>query len=490
MTNFDFDPQSITVPKGHFIDGEAVHSGDSYISVARPSDGEVYADLPVGDEALVDRAVQSAKTAFQKSGWATCAPRERAAVLRKLGALIERDAVELAQLEAVGSTRPISQALTGDVPYLAETFRYFAELADKHGGYVAATQSSRFGYIATEPYGVIGAVLPWNFPLCMAGWKLGPILASGNSVILKPSELTPFSVLKLAALAIEAGIPKGVLNIVQGDGAQTGSLIVRHKEVAKVTFTGSTRAGAAIMSDAANSGIKPVTLELGGKSPQVVFEDCDLALAANCIARAILSNAGQECVAGSRVLVHKNIADQLTEALQSKLSHVNPGMTWSANAQYSPIISSRQLALIHAVVQQSAAAGGEILSGGAAFEGAHQQFYKPTLITHVGRENPAVIQEIFGPVLTLQTFEEDEEAVALANDSVYGLAAGVYTRDLSRSLTLTKKLEAGTIWVNRYGRSDDFNIPTGGFKSSGFGKDLGYEAFEACLRSKSVLIDI
>lgn len=490
MANFDFDPRSITVPTGHFIDGEAVHSGHNALPVARPSDGQVYAELPIGDEALVDRAVQSAKTAFQKSGWSTCAPRERAAVLRKLGALIERDAVELAQLEALGSTRPITQALTGDVPYLAETFRYFAELADKHGGYVAATPASRFGYIATEPYGVIGAILPWNFPLCMAGWKLGPILASGNSVILKPSELTPFSVLKLAALAIEAGLPKGVLNIVQGDGATTGSLIVRHHAVSKITFTGSTRAGAAIMADAAGSGIKPVTLELGGKSPQVVFEDCDLELAANCISRAILSNAGQECVAGSRVLVHKNIAGQLTQALQSKLAQVRPGLTWSASSQYAPIISSRQLSLIDSIVQQGAAAGGEVLVGGEAFDGPYSQFYTPTLITGVSAANPAVTQEIFGPVLTLQTFADEDEALALANDSVYGLAAGLYTRDLSRTLRLTRQLEAGTIWVNRYGRSDDFNIPTGGFKSSGFGKDLGYEAFEACLRSKSVLIDL
>jgi aldehyde dehydrogenase (NAD+) len=486
----DFDPASVAVPQGHYIDGKIVEDRNDLTVVVRPTDSEAYGDLPLGDAAIVDRAVQAAKKAFRHSGWSTRAPRERATILRRLADLIERDTVELARLEAIGSTRPVSQAIGGDIPYLAETFRFFAELADKRGGQVAATQSDRFGFVAAEPYGVIAAILPWNYPLSMAGWKLGPILASGNCVVLKPSELTPFSVLKLAMLATEAGLPNGVLNIVQGDGPRTGSALVRHPDVGKVTFTGSTQAGAAIMVDAANSGIKPVTLELGGKSPQVVFGDCDLDIAAACVAGSILSNAGQECVAGSRVIAQRGIADELVEKLRVRLAKVTPGPTWSGTSQYAPIVSRRQMAAIDTIVGQAVSQGAEALLGGRRFDGPFANFYRPTILANVSAGNPAVTQEIFGPVLTVQTFDDDDEAVALANDSIYGLAAGIYTRNLSRTLGLAKRIEVGTIWVNRYGRTDDFIIPTGGYKSSGFGKDLGYEAFDACLRTKSVLIDI
>lgn len=456
----------------------------------RPSDAHVYGHLGMADEEIVDQAVSTAHRAYKNSGWSTQQPRHRAEVLRKWAELIEKHAIELARIESIGSTRPISQVLSGDIPYLSETLRFFAELADKHGGDVAATDGGKLGMTITEPYGVVAAILPWNFPLCMAGWKLGPILAAGNAVVLKPSEMTPFSVLRLAELGIKAGLPPGIFNIVQGTGAETGSSLVRHPDISKITFTGSTHAGAAIMADSARSGLKPVTLELGGKSPQLVFEDCDVELASQCIANAILNNAGQECVAGSRVIVHRNISNEVVDRLVNIMSAVKPGMTWSAECKYSPIISDKQLTTIKSTVDAAVESGGELAIGGDRMDAPHGAFFNPTILINVAPMNPAVVQEIFGPVLTVQTFGDEDEAVAMGNDSNYGLAGGVYTRDISRSLRVMRRLDVGTVWINRYGRSGDFIIPTGGFKQSGFGKDLGREAFEGNRRSKSVLIDI
>jgi aldehyde dehydrogenase (NAD+) len=486
----DFDPNTVEFERGHYIGGKFVADGSDAIPVVRPSDGRVYADLPIADSDIVDRAVKHAKQAFRDSGWSTQPPRKRAEVLRRWADLIEQEAVPLSQIEAMGSTRPISQMLNGDIPHLAESIRFFAELADKHGGSVAATQEGRFGFTITEPYGVIGAILPWNYPLGVAGWKLGPALAAGNAVVLKPSEMTPFSVLRLAALGSKAGIPSGVLNIVQGTGETTGKYIVRHRDVSKITFTGSTRAGIDIMSESAVHGLKPVTLELGGKSPQLVFADCDLDLAAGCIARSILSNAGQECVAGSRVIAHRQIKDLLIEKLAALMLDIKPGATWSGTTQYPPIISSRQLKSIGLIVSAAIDDGAEAVIGGAAHPHPSEAFFAPTILDGVRSGNPAVLREIFGPVLTVQTFVDEDEGVVLANDSEMGLAAGLYTRDLSRAVRVMKKLEAGTVWINRYGRTDDFVIPTGGYKQSGFGKDLGREAFEGSIKIKSALIDV
>lgn len=488
-----FDPALVTVRSAHFIGGEYV-DGTGAIDVSRPSDGAVYAALPVADADLVDRAVQNAWTAFKTSGWARQAPRERARAMRRWAELIEADVATLAPLESLGSTRPIRDAARWDVPFTAEGIRFYSEFADKLGGEVAATRPDHLGMTIAEPYGVIAAIAPWNFPLVVASWKIAPAMAAGNAIVLKPSEMTPFSVLRLAELAIAAGIPPGIFNVVQGDGRTTGEALCRHPKISKVTFTGSSQTGAAIMTACAQTGTKPVTLELGGKSPQLVFADApDLDRVARRIAGAIAGNAGQVCVAGSRLIVERAAAPRLIEGIAAAFAALKPGATWASGTTLPPIISQPQLQRIEGIVQRTlasgatAAAGGQRLQSDSTGDGA---FFTPTILANVNAESEAVREEVFGPVLTVQTFDDEEEGLALASHEKYGLAAGVHTADLGRALRAMRSIEAGTVWINRYGRTADFIIPTGGYKSSGMGKDLGRQAFEANLRFKSVLIDI
>jgi aldehyde dehydrogenase (NAD+) len=485
-----FDPSSVSVRSAHFIGG-LYRSGEPALQVSRPSDGQPYAQLPIADVALVDEAVENAWQAFRQSDWASRPPRERCRVLRRWAELIEADAANLAPLEALGSTRPHKDVLAWDIPYVAEVLRFFAELADKHGGHVAATQRDRLGMQIAEPYGVIGAIAPWNFPLSMANWKVAPALAAGNAVVLKPSELTPFSALRYAELAVQAGLPAGIFNVVQGDGRLTGDALCRHPRISKVTFTGSTATGSSIMAACATHGPKPVTLELGGKSPQLVFADIpDLRKTARSVAMAITGNAGQVCVSGSRLIIERSILEPFVECLQGHFRELHPGPTWSALTSLPPIISGQQVERIDSIVQRSRQAGAEVLEGGGRIDGLGGAYYQPTLLGVANSGNPAVLEEIFGPVLTIQTFDDEQQALQLAEHPSYGLAAGVHTADLNRALRLIRGLEVGTVWVNRYGRSDDHILPTGGYKGSGIGKDLGSEAFEANLRHKSVLIDI
>ena len=483
-----FVPDTIDLPTGHFIAGAYVEDRPS-IDVHAASDGRVLRAIPCADAAMVGRAVEAARTALQTSGWAGWQPRARVKALNAWADLLEKEAERLAQLEAICSSRPVTQVLAGDIPITAEQIRFFAEFADKEGGDLVPTSDKQMGFITAEPYGIVGAITPWNFPISMAGWKLGPALAAGNAVVLKPSEMTPYSTLFMAELAVKAGIPAGLINIVLGDGPTTGSAITGHPSIDKVSFTGSTRAGGAIMENIARTGIKPMTLELGGKSPQVVFADADLDLAVECLAKGILPNAGQFCVAGSRIIVEKSISDALAEKLRLKFAAQSPASTWEEPAGFSPIISEGQLNRIDSIVQASLKAGAELVCGGARFD-RPGSYYQPTLVTGVSEANPAVTEEIFGPVATFQVFETEEEAISLASHPTYGLCAGLYSRDLSRTLRTIGKLQAGTVWVNRYGRSADHIMPTGGWKASGLGKDLGREAFLANRRSKSVLIDL
>lgn len=487
-----FDPAQVDIPTGHFIDGKLVEAGGTPLDVICPSSGRPYADLSLASPDTVARAADGAWHAFRHSGWATCAPRERARVLRRLADLVESDVRTLAPLEAIGSTRPVREAAAWDVPYTAECLRFYAEHADKHGGELAATDPAHLGMTITEPIGVVAAIAPWNFPLVMAAWKIAPALAAGNAVVLKPSEMTPFSVLRLAELAIQAGVPANIFNVVQGDGRTTGDALVRHPRVGKVTFTGSTRTGAAIMAACAQSGTKPVTLELGGKSPQVVFADVpDLDAVARRVAMGITGNAGQVCNAGSRLVVEAGIADALLEKLRAIFTSLHPGATWSAGTTLSPIISEAQVQRIDALVTRARDAGASVYCG-AERATAYQNgaWYTPTVLTGVTPHAEIVREEVFGPVLTVQTFTSEEEALQLAQHDDYGLAAGVHTANLGCALRMVRGIDAGNIWVNRYGRSSDFVLPTGGFKRSGLGKDLGRQAFEANLRSKAVLIDL
>ncbi|WP_294644899.1 aldehyde dehydrogenase family protein [uncultured Aureimonas sp.] len=487
--DLSFDPNALDLSYHHFVGGRRIAAEGPGLPMRRPSDDQPYGECPVAGPALVDEAVETAKAALKSSGWGEVRPRERVRAIQAWADLMEAEAGHLARLEAVSSTRPIAQLIEGDIAITAEQIRFFAEFADKEGSDVVPTAGTSFGMTLSEPYGVVGAITPWNFPISMAGWKLGPALAAGNAVVLKPSEMTPFSTLYMAELAVRAGIPAGLVNVVLGDGPTTGAAITGHPGIGKVSFTGSTAAGAAIMENIARTGVKPMTLELGGKSPQLVFADADLELAAAAVTRGILSNAGQACVAGSRLIVAEEVAEAFAEAIARHMADIRPGPTWEAATRYSPIISRRQIDRIDEIVQRSVATGASCRTGGGAIE-RKGYFYKPTLLSGVTDDSPAVREEIFGPVLTMQTFREEEEAMALADHPTYGLAAGLFTRDLSRALRLTRALQAGTVWVNRYNRSRDHILPTGGYKSSGIGKDLGREAYLANRKSKSVLIDL
>lgn len=487
-----FDPNSLTLPAAsNFINGVRVAGVGAEIPVRRPSDGQVYAELDSASQTQVDAAVQGAYDAYRNSGWAKADPRQRMRVLRRWADLLDAHVAELAALEAVGSTRTITEATAWDIPYSAECIRFYAEFADKVGGEVAATTPDKLGLTITEPYGVVAAVAPWNLPIVMAMWKVAPALAAGNSVVLKPSEMTPFSIVRVAELAIEAGLPPGIFNIVQGDGRSVGDTLCRHPLVAKVTFTGSTRTGAAIMTACAETGPKPVTLELGGKSPQLVFADCpDIEKTAAIVARAITLNAGQVCVAGSRLIVQESVAEQVVDLITARFRALSPAPTWDPACTLSPIISHPQLDRIHGIVGRTVAAGATLVTGGGRAAGPQDgSFFQPTILAGVDANAEAVREEIFGPVLTVQTFRQEEEALALANDTQFGLAAGVHTGDVARALRAVRGLEAGTVWVNRYGRSNDFMLPTGGFKRSGIGKDLGREAYMANLKVKTALVE-
>jgi len=490
----DFEPDAVSLPPGHYIGGRHVNTGEP-LTVLRPCDAQPLADIPDATEAVVDTAVQNAHDAQQASGWGTCPPRERARVLRRWADLLDAHSNELARLEALGSTRPIFDAHHHEVPFTAECIRFFAECADKFGGDVVPTRQDSLGLIIPEPYGVVGAITPWNFPLSMASWKSGPALAAGNAIVIKPSELTPFSTVRFAELAIEAGVPAGVFNVVQGCGATAGAALVRHPLVRKVSFTGSTATGAAIMSDAARHGMKPVTLELGGKSPQLVYDDAgDLDAVADRIVRGFTGNAGQACVSGSRLIVQRGIAERLVDAVVARVSQKTPqflpGLTWRTTTRYAPLINKTQADKVHTLVQDAISHGAQARCGADFFaDSPGGYFYQPTVLTQVHGSMRAVREEIFGPVLTVQVFNDEEEALALADHAVYGLAACVHTQNIGLALRAARRLAAGTVWINRYGRTGDFIIPTGGFKGSGIGKDLGRQAFEASLQTKSVLID-
>ncbi len=478
----------IPLPTGHFIGGRHV-PGEEMIDINSPSTGRRIGAIPRADASVVDEAVAAARNALDSSGWGRTTPRDRLRALHAWADLIEAEADTLARMEAICSSRPVAHVRSGDVPVTAEQIRFFGEFADKEGGTLVPTPDSRFGFVSDEPYGVVGAITPWNFPICMAGWKLAPALAAGNAVVLKPSEMTPWTTILLAELSVRAGIPAGLVNVVLGDGPTTGTAITGHPGIGKVSFTGSTRAGGAIMENIARTGIKPMTLELGGKSPMVVFADADLDLAVACLEQGILPNAGQFCVAGSRILVEESVADDLAARLAERFARHHPEDTLNEKAGFSPIISTRQMHRIDGLVQAALEEGAGLLCGGRAF-GREGSFYMPTLLSGVTQDNPAVIEEIFGPVATIQSFASEDEAMTLAAHDTYGLCAGLFTRDLSRALRLSRRLEAGTVWINRYGRSQDHILPTGGWKASGIGKDLGREAYLANRRTKSVLIDL
>jgi aldehyde dehydrogenase (NAD+) len=488
MSN-DFNPDSVDLPACHLIGGERVTYGEE-LSVYRPSDGLSARPIPVADEAMVDRAVSNAHEAFKTSGWAQSSPMDRAAVLHRWADLLDANRERIARIEAVSSTRPIDDLLARDLVRAAGALRYFAEWADKVEGQLFAGKAGATTFAKPEPFGVVAAIAPFNFPAINAIWKSAPALAVGNAVVLKPSEATPYSAVAIAELALEAGLAPGLFNVVLGAG-ETGSWLVRHPFVRKITFTGSSMTGARVMADAALSGTKPVTLELGGKTPQLVLRDIrDVDAVANNVANGFLANAGQVCTAGSRLIAPANLRDELLEKIIAIANDRQAGPTWASGNTLPPIISEKQAERIDRMLEETRKDGAEILLGGNRIADINSgAYYQPTILGNVPDTSIGFTDEFFGPVLSVYAYEDEEEGIAMANHPVYALAASVYTDDLSKAMSLPDRIEAGTVWINAHGRQPDFFTPQGGFNGSGFGKEMGRSGLESFLRFKTVLVN-
>jgi aldehyde dehydrogenase (NAD+) len=489
--SLSFDPNTVAVPKGHHIGGRYIDLPGEEILVLRPSDLQPMGVVTDGGDAAVQRAVDAAKVALKESRWGKIVPRERAAILARFANLIEQNATYLGQLEALGSSRLVSGTITGDAVRTAGVVRFYAEYCDKVEGIVTATEENALSILKHEPYGIVGAIVPWNFPMITAAWKFAPALAAGNAIVMKTSELTPHSLLALAELASQAGVPKGLFNVVNGYGHTTGAAIVRHPDIMMISFTGSTQTGAAIMTLAAQSGIKPVTLELGGKSPQLVLADAgDLDVVATRVAAAFMSNAGQVCTAGSRLIVEDKIAGELMDRIIARTKAIKAGPTWDETTTFAPIISRKQLDRIDAMVRQTIQEGGSVVTGGAILESRNEgSFFAPTILENVSDDNVGFKDEFFGPVLTVRTFADLEEGLQLAAHPVYGLAASIHTTDMKKALRAADGIEAGMVWINQHGRGPEFTYQAGGFKGSGFGKDMGRAGIEAYLRQKAIWVN-
>ena len=490
MTESRFDPTRVLVADGHFIDGQIVTDHSSSIPVERPSDRQVHAELPLATASVVDAAVGAAHAAFP--AWSRMAPRERAGLLWKWAALAEKEIKAVAQLESLVSSRLYAETLSVDAPAAVNWIRFYAEYTDKLEGSVTSSSDQGLGMVVKEPYGVVAAIAPWNFPLVLAIWKIAPAIAAGNCVVVKPSELTPYSITRMAELAVQAGIPSGVINVVHGLGPETGAALVKHPDVSYVTFTGSTATGARLMADAALHGLKPVSLELGGKGPQLVLADADdLDTVADHIAWGITRNAGQLCYAGSRLVIHRSIEAEMIDRLQVRLGKLTPGPTWDGQTSLAPIINQAQHSRIQTLVDKTVSEGAECVLGGRGVEGPNAAlFFEPTILRALETDMSGYKEEVFGPVLGVQVFDDVDEGLALANHPTYGLTASVYTSNLNTALMAAKTIQAGTVWINTWGRKpDNMSLPFGGMNQSGFGREAGKDGIEKFLRGKAVWIE-
>lgn len=485
-----YDPDRLELPSGLLIDGRLVPGEGSAYAVNRPSDGRMAREERGASPAQVEQAVQIARRSFKASGWANGHPRQRGRVLRLWAELVERDAETLARLESVVSPFLFTATRDRVVGGVAELIRWNAELADKINGEMLSSADDVWSMVVREPYGVVVGISPWNAPLFLAALKLAPALAAGNAIVLKPAEGTPYSVIRLAQLAIEAGVPAGLIQVLPGLGAEAGSALVRNAGVDYVSFTGSTASGARIMSDAALHGLKPVSLELGGKSPQLVLADAgNLDRVADTLVTSVCGNAGQICFCSTRLVVDERIADDLLARVQKRLGRVVAGPTWSASTSLSPIYSEGQARRIEDILARAGEGGAELLQGGRRQDTGHGGVYfEPTLVNAPRADNPAVREEIFGPVLTVQIFRDLEEGLQLADHPIYGLAGAVHTTDLNKALRAARAIQAGTVWVNHYGPTGDLNNPNAPHKQSGMGHDGGVGALTKYLKTKNVRV--
>ena len=480
------DLPAVVTPGRLFIDGRFVESlsGKSFDSI-NPATEEVLTSVSEGDRADIDAAVAAARAAFETGPWPRMRPRDRGRLLLKLADLISANAEELARLETLDNGKPIAETLNVDIPQAAEVFAYYAGWADKiHGETIPAT-NDHFTYTLREPHGVCGQIIPWNFPLLMAAWKLAPALACGNTVVLKPAEQTPLTALRLAELGAEAGFPPGVVNVVPGYGPTAGAALAAHPGVDKIAFTGSTEVGRLIQKAAAGN-LKSVSLELGGKSPNIVFADADIDAAVQGAIRGIFFNQGEVCCAGSRLFVEEAAHDHFVEALAGFAGALKQGDPLDASTQGGAQVSDEQFEKILGYIESGVQAGATLLTGGAR-QGEKGYFIQPTVFTGVDKNAAIAREEIFGPVVSTFTFKGIDEAIAEGNDSNYGLAAAVWTRDIKKAHRVAQALRAGTVWVNTY-TAFDTAVPFGGYKESGTGRELGVQALDLYTQTKSVWI--
>ena len=485
VTDFLSQPRKMLIG-GQWVNAQSGKTFETY----NPATGEVLARIAEGDRADIDLAVKAARKSFEAGPWPEMLPSQRSKLLWRLADLMEIHQQELAELETLDNGKPIFFSNRVDVPSAIENFRYIAGWATKLEGNsipLSVPGAKYLAYTVREPVGVVGAIIPWNFPLIMAAWKLGPALCVGCTVVLKPAEQTPLTALRLGELILEAGFPEGVVNIVPGYGETAGAALAAHPDVDKVAFTGSTEIGKLIL-DAARGNLKKVSLELGGKSPNIVFADADLATAIPGSANAIFFNQGQICTAGSRLFAQKNVFDQVVEGVAgaTRKFRVGPGIEPKTNL--GPLVSKEQQDRVCSYIDSGAKEGAQAVVGGHKIAGSGY-FVEPTVLVNVKPEMKVVREEIFGPVVSVIPFHEPEEIAAFANDSIYGLASAVWTRDIAKAHRTAAKLRAGTVWINCYNVFDPA-LPFGGYKQSGWGRESGHAVLDLYTEVKAVCTQV